>query len=378
MLNDNLNPLKVSISNGYDFNDDQPVALPNPIVSVLSERIKEAEIDLKSVLSQPPVCLSKMCAEERIATIGTLGNFSLLIGKAKSKKSFLIGTLAAVMLLEGLKEYGLIGVLPKDKNKILYFDTEQSTYHVQQAGKRILRQAGIIESKNLCMYSLRKYTPAERLEMIEAILIQTPEVGFVVIDGIRDLTNSINDEEAATMLSSKLLKWTEEQGIHIMCVLHQNKGDNNARGHLGSELVNKAESVLSVTKDVKNPNISIVDTVFCRDREFDSWAFEINSEGLPQHVKEWNPTKNSNKAKISDEPKNYPTELHAQVLDKIFTIKQVWKYSEMWSEIKQVLAGFGHDFGDNKAKKFLKFYQEEGLIIKKGEANSKSSTYHRV
>ena len=32
-------------------------------------------------------------------------------------------------------------------------------------------------------------------------------------------------------------------------ILHQNKGDENARGHIGTELNNKAETVLLVEKD---------------------------------------------------------------------------------------------------------------------------------
>ena len=69
------------------------------------------------------------------------------------------------------------------------------------------------------------------------------------------------------MIASKLLKWTEEKNIHVVTVLHQNKNDGNARGHLGSELVNKAETVLSVTKDSKEKDISIVEAEYCRNKE---------------------------------------------------------------------------------------------------------------
>jgi hypothetical protein len=378
MRSDHLSPCTVEIQDGYNFNDEQPHSQTiNSKGADLATRIKDAEIDLQQEMSPPPICLGRESIDGRIATIGTLGNISLMIGKAKSKKSFLVGTLVAAMLNGRLEEYGLTAELPKHKSKVLIFDTEQGTFHVHRAGRRVLQQAAEANSENLQVYSLRKYPPAERLEIIEAIIQRTPDVGFVVIDGIRDLTYSINDEECATMLSSKLLKWTEERNIHIMCVLHQNKGDNNARGHLGSELVNKAESVLSVTRDAKNPNISIVEPVFCRDREFEPWAFEINSAGMPQYIQDWSPAKGSSKAKVLNEPINYPPELHAQVLEKVFEKKQDWKYSELWEEIKLVLDGYGHHFGDNKVKKFLKYYKEKGLIVQKGEANSKSSIYNQ-
>ena len=40
-------------------------------------------------------------------------------------------------------------------------------------------------------------------------------------------------------------------------LLHQNKGDEHARGHIGTELSNKAETVLQVEKDEKNPGVSL-------------------------------------------------------------------------------------------------------------------------
>ena len=39
----------------------------------------------------------------------------------------------------------------------------------------------------------------------------------------------------------------------IHTILHQNKGEEHARGHIGTELSNKAETVLQVEKDEKNP-----------------------------------------------------------------------------------------------------------------------------
>jgi len=72
-----------------------------------------------------------------------------------------------------------------------------------------------------------------------------------------------------------LHKATEERNIHIVTVLHQNKGDNNARGHIGTELINKAETVLMVTKSEGDENISIVEPQQCRNKEPDVFAFEI-------------------------------------------------------------------------------------------------------
>src|SRR5690606_21990059 len=76
-------------------------------------------------------------------------------------------------------------------------------------------------------------------------------------------------------------KWTEERNIYALTVLHQNKSDTNARGHIGTELINKAQTVLSITKAESDNEISIVEPQQCRDREPEVFAFEINEYGIP-------------------------------------------------------------------------------------------------
>jgi hypothetical protein len=49
-----------------------------------------------------------------------------------------------------------------------------------------------------------------------------------------------------------LMQWTGEKNIRIQTVLHLNKGDDNARGHIGTELNNKAESLLLNPKPKRN------------------------------------------------------------------------------------------------------------------------------
>lgn len=74
--------------------------------------------------------------------VGTLGNFSASIGKAKSKKTFNVSAIVAAALKNGtVLLYS--AELPKDKRKILYVDTEQSPYHCLKVMERILRMAGL-------------------------------------------------------------------------------------------------------------------------------------------------------------------------------------------------------------------------------------------
>ncbi len=241
---------------------------------------KSLIIDPSKEVEAPPIILS--FDTERSSTICTLGNFSLLMGKAKSRKTFLITALAAAAISDECSISGLVGSMPDDRRTIL-FDTEQASYHVHRTVKRICTQARNSNPDNFIAYGLRPLTPAERVEVIEHVIQTTERPGIVIIDGIRDLlTMGINNEEEATEIISKILKWTHEYHIHIMLVLHQNKNDMNARGHIGTEAMNKAETVLSVSKDARNNEISIVTPEYCRDIEFEPFAFLINSDGLPE------------------------------------------------------------------------------------------------
>ena len=63
----------------------------------------------------------------------------------------------------------------------------------------------------------------------------------MVIDGIRDLMLDINNSTEATKLVGDLMQWTSEQNIHIQTVLPPpTKATMTARGHIGTELNNKA------------------------------------------------------------------------------------------------------------------------------------------
>jgi hypothetical protein len=227
---------------------------------------------------------------------------------------------------------------------------------------------------NFKAYGLRKYSPAERVELIRTAIANEPNLGFVVIDGARDLVTSINDEEQATELSSHFLKWTEEGQFHLMTVLHQNKGDNNARGHLGSELVNKAETVLSVTKDNAS-GFSIVEAEYCRDREPEPFAFDIDEDGLPRLVEHWELTSEKYQTQKGVTPSEIPHETHVAILEEVFKKIPQPKHSELCRQLRTSLESLGKKVGDSKAKIFAQWYGVEGYIVREGKEGTRAAFY---
>ena len=192
---------------------------------------RKSLIHVTDEFTLPPVVLQ---AGEAI--IGTLGNFSVSTGKAKAKKTFNVSAIVAAALINGkVLEYQ--ASFPESKRTILYFDTEQSPYHCQLVMQRILRLAKLPidkEPQNLKFSHLRAIAdPNERREIIRYAIYNIPNVGLVVIDGIRDLMLDINNSTEATKLVGDLMQWTSEQNIHIQTVLHLNKGDDTHEDILG-------------------------------------------------------------------------------------------------------------------------------------------------
>lgn len=311
---------------------------------------------------QPPKVAWEQRTKSGSAILGTLGNFSLIIGKAKSRKSFFINIAVSTVLHKDLLLNQFSGRLPHDKRTVLYFDTEQGKYHVQLALKRICKQINVDIPENLTVYHLRSKEPSERLKLIEHAIYNTPNLGFVVIDGIKDLVTSINDEAEATMIASKLLKWTEEKEIHIVNVLHQNKSDANARGHIGTELMNKAETVLSVTKSEQDKDISTVEAEFCRNIEPETFAFEINEDGLPIEAENFTIRTETNKEKF--DVLDLEDETVYEIVTNVFKNGKEFSYGEMIIQIKIAYkAMYKKAIGDNRAKQLLTHCKNNGWLI---------------
>lgn len=306
------------------------------------------------------------------SVIGTLGNFSASIGKAKSKKTFNVSAIVAAALTKGtVLRYSVS--LPEGKRRVLYIDTEQSPYHCQKVIKRILRMCGMPTDKDhesLEFLALRKYSPEERIEITRQAIYNLPDIGLVIIDGIRDFVYDINSPSESTKIITLLMQWTDERQIHIHAILHQNKGDENARGHIGTELNNKAETIMQVEVDKEDKTISVVDAIHIRDREFEPFAFRINEEGLPELVEPYLP-REKKIGRPTKEPfdpyKEIPENVHRAALDATFANGTINNYGDYLERLKEVYGLQGVKLGHNKAVKVATFLGNKRMVIKEGK-----------
>ena len=286
------------------------------------------------------------------SVIGTLGNFSASIGKAKSKKTFNVSAIVAATLKNGtVLRY--VAELPEDKRKILYVDTEQSPYHCLKVMKRILRMAGLPDDRDnehLEFLALRKYTPEQRIRIVEQAIYNTPD----------------NSPGESTRIISKLMQWTDDRQIHIHTILHQNKGDENARGHIGTELNNKAETVLLVEKDKNNGDISNVSAMHIRAMDFEPFAFRINDNALPELMEGYKPEakKPGRPEEEKFDPYRHITEQqHRIALEAVFGLKEEYGYKELEDALIKSYTSIGVKLNHQKAVPLITMLRNKRMIV---------------
>ena len=339
--------LEVSMLNKDSFSDEE-----------LESYLSKGEIKATDKITIPPKILFV-----GDCTIATFGNFSASTGKAKSKKTFNISAMVAAAVTNSTV-LNYRACLPEGKRNILYFDTEQSKFHCHSVLERIYKLSGLSlkeDDPRLMFWGLREYTPKLRIAVIDYALRKYDEVGLVIIDGLRDLMYDINNGKEATDVMTVLMAWTSVYELHIHTVLHLNKNDNNPRGHIGTELENKAETVLIISKNTMNNSVSEVKPMHMRDKEFTTFAFHIDDNKLPVLDSSISVTvvKSREKSLVS-----LDNEVHQEILGKVFEENTPTKYNELVDVVAQAYEAAGYKRGINGIKGLLKLLTGKGIIVK--------------
>ena len=243
------------------------------------ERVEPYIVDMSKQLPEvlPLVSINGSC-------ICSVGNISAVCGEAKSRKTFLTSGLVASAMAIPYNKLNNFQIVDKNHNlDVLWVDTEQGEMHVRKVVDRIsemtgAKLGGLISEPRLTTLALRELAPHERKQrMYDAMRLM--HYDLVVIDGIADLQRNTNDLEESDALVTELMALSTLAETHILCVLHTNPGSDKARGHLGSSLQRKAETVLFVHRVGET---SVVEPQFCRNEPFERFAFSINEAGIPE------------------------------------------------------------------------------------------------
>jgi len=250
-------------------------------------------IDINKKIDYPPVCLSygeKVLQSDKGDSIipialGTFGNLSVITAPPKTKKTFFVSLLASAFL-SGTNIYGGDIKGHRGSGDLIHIDTEQGAWHCSKVFRRPLDMDTNIPKDKYHTFALRTIGYKERLEFIEYYLKENiKEPSLVIIDGVADLCADVNNIEQSNQLVSSLMRLSQQQNVHIICVIHQNYGSQKlGTGHLGSALEKKAETVISLEANTVNKNWVTVKCGRSRGYSFDTFSFEVNEKGLPTIV----------------------------------------------------------------------------------------------
>jgi len=242
-----------------------------------------------------------------------------ITGKAKSGKTFVTSMLMAVGNLNVNVNLNICQLplkrMREEPFKVMWYDTEQSDESTQDILRNrivpmikthplplpVMEGSGYPQGQNQMdelftprpnreglgvglfdVFNVRGMPWKERRDLLcEAVTRCKPDL--VIVDGIRDLVNDINDGVLAQEVMEELMHLATEHDCCIVCVLHQNKSgeDHNLRGWIGTELMNKAFEVYSCEKLMPQRIFSLEQTL---TRKYDierTMYFEVGDDGLP-------------------------------------------------------------------------------------------------
>ena len=213
----------------------------------------------------------------KVMGVGCMPLGDLAAVKAEPKK----GKTTSLKRIVATALKGELGQLTSDLKKplILWFDTEQKMGDTKGIILDIKKMTGLSNKfldEHLMVFSLRKTDCKTMLDEVKAAIKgYQPEV--VVVDGIAEFVESVNDEVFAKNLIQQLMMACETYHCCIICVLHENRGPNREmKGHLGANLTQKAAVVVECTKS------GDVITVKCTDSRHQStppWSICFDAMG---------------------------------------------------------------------------------------------------
>lgn len=188
------------------------------------------------------------------------GNIHLIQGKPKTGKSLYLAYLVKVAMGEPSKHYKA-----KKGARVCVFDSEQGISSCQWALKRMTYKG------NYPTYITT--VSMTRDQKLAALWVMANENDMLIIDNAAHFVSDFNNPEICEQFVDALKQIKRTTSTSIVCVIHENKGSESPKGHLGSLLQQVAFLVARVTREGSNHTFS---PVLCREAEPNTLDFGYN------------------------------------------------------------------------------------------------------
>lgn len=302
--------------NERNNNSLPPIASPEQLdAQNEAERIRRRDEELRQYWLDPRIDYPEpyFMLEYNDVPFSTIGGLQAMSGQKKNGKTFVLTMFMAAILGRGsarVKDF-LPGLTVPERTieylghepKVLFVDTEMEKLSSAKVLRRVhwlcewdMKQPNE-RFNTLWLRSVKRTDEEEvwdkRYRLIKnAIEATSPD--FVIIDGLRDLVPTINDEETATRIISELSALAEERQMCIWNALHQNPRTGNdieskMRGWTGTELGNKvSDTFLSQKKKEAGGVVFTVKQDDARNKDVQDFQFTISDAagnlGIPRIV----------------------------------------------------------------------------------------------
>lgn len=321
---------------------------------------------------------------------------TVIQGQTGVHKSRLAATICSAFLKLPGCETDLLGFNQNgcsDLHTILYVDTERNLdEQLPYALQQIQLKAGYEKEdhpENFQYLSLLQIARAERFTALNECLAftrrSTLKPLFIVLDVTTDCISNFNDPVDSLQLIDMLNMAISEHNVTFLCIIHENPGTNTkARGHLGTEISNKASTVIQVgfKKDSENVDTDLLEVKYlkCRQSErYPSFYVKYSKEASGLIMAETDDVASLVKPKTKNlEPSEMPKDLHLKILKKAFEQNPKQNRAELLGQIKLAFGINQLSMGESRIKGFFMYYENEKWIKQEGTVGTRSSFYTLV
>jgi len=189
---------------------------------------------------------------------------NVIQGQNGVHKSRLAETICSVLIKQPECENQLLGFVMTDQSQkysVLYVDTERNlSEQLPYALQSIQTRAGYQINENPPEFdyiSLLEFPRKVRFEVLNKYLsyyrtIYADRPTFIVLDVSTDCIEDFNKSDKSMELIDHMNLAINTHNVVFLCLIHENPGSEKARGHFGTELINKASTVMRVDFEKDN------------------------------------------------------------------------------------------------------------------------------
>lgn len=288
------------------------------------------------------------------------GDISFLAGKAASYKS----TIAAHIAYCTAENKPVFNTYPVNQCKVLYINEENNFKLFKKLIKRVKKGLSLeqLKSENLFLSTMENFK-IDEVEDIKTIIsfIKLKDIKFVILDSFRRFfIGKENDADVINRIFETLKYVRKECGdITILALHHAKKDGQNGNEDIrdilrgSSDIVNSADSVIGVKRNIKSNKLTIEHIKNRSGEEIKGKVIEVNNDNNQAYIWEVGDVKDK------ESQKSKPEECADKLL-AFFEEKAIKVFSR--KDITFIETEYSHE----TITKAIRLLKNDGVLLENG------------